>query len=309
MRNLHPSRSWLLELAHKHNLLSDDTKPFLKDAMEAIEKEVSLTMTRMSRQVLQLVSKRHPAAATSLGLSSSSTTTSSSTSSKKRKVAPAATTFHTLGLVDGVMERKFSPNPELVRMIDVVSRRDISRPQSLVRLSSGEVKGFFLLNRPLCDLLIKEAKRCAKACRLKLGQISLKRLGLQGAVSRLALECIIPTVGLGSEEEAYDIEGSVIYDGDRPLFDDYRYSCDPADAWSFSGSERSLPTHKDDSVITINMCLGERFTGGSVLFEDVVEVEHQVCRGIVHPGNMRHKITPCRGQRFNLILFLNKKSA
>jgi len=58
-----PSRSWLLELAQKHNLLSDDTKPFLKDAMAAIENEVSLTMTRMSRQVLKLVSRQqHPAA-------------------------------------------------------------------------------------------------------------------------------------------------------------------------------------------------------------------------------------------------------
>jgi len=281
MRTLN-SKTWLLDLARRHNLLSEKSKPFLTNAMEAIEEEMSLTMTRMSKRVLSIVANN-------------------------ANVAAEGHNVHTLLKDFNKRQQDFKVSAELVSMIDAVSMNDISRPQNLVRLTTGTVQGFFMLNKPLCDLLISEAKRCAQHCGLKLGQISVETLGLQGAVTKLALESILPALGLDTSVE-YEVDGSVIYDGDKPLFRDFTFTADPADDWNITGSERSLPNHMDDSVITINMCLGDQFTGGSILFENVVEVDHQVCRGIVHPGNMRHRITPCKGQRFNLILFLNKKA-
>uniref|UniRef100_A0A7S4DM86 Fe2OG dioxygenase domain-containing protein n=1 Tax=Lotharella globosa TaxID=91324 RepID=A0A7S4DM86_9EUKA len=274
------SRTWLLDLARRHNLLSEKSKPFLKDAMDAIEKELSLTMTRMSKRVLSIVANN-------------------------TNISPT-TNIHKLIKQFNKLQEDFEVSPDLVAMVDAVSVRDISRPQSLVRLTTGTVKGFFILNKPLCDLLISEAKRCAKHCELKFGQISVETLGLQNAMTKLALKAVLPALGLDTTVD-YEVDGSVIFDGDKPLSNDFTFTADPADDWDITGSERSLPYHRDDSVITINMCLGDKFTGGSILFENVVEVEHQVCRGIVHPGNMRHKVTPCKGQRFNLILFLNKK--
>jgi len=253
MRNI-SSRSWLLDLAKHHNLLSNDTKPFLKDAMNVIEKEVSLTMTRMSKQVLQLVAQypdhkknrcqRMDAATNSVELVSALKKEAGACSNETR-LEDVDIQRHCLNIVRelSTKELNFNVSRELVRMVEEVTRRDISRPQSLVKLVSGEVKGFFLLNKPLCDLLIQEAKRCAIFSGLKLGQISLEFLGLKKAVTRLAIECILPSVGLDPHED-YEVDGSVIYDGDKPLFDDYKFTYDPADQWSFSGSERSLPTHK-----------------------------------------------------------------
>jgi len=271
------SREWVLELAARHGLLSENTQPFLNDTIDTIDRKLSLTMTRMSKRVLNIVTR----------------------SQRKED------TVHCLLREFAQKQRDFSVSDRLVSIFDNLSETNITQSKSLIKLPGGSVKEFFLLNQELCSLLISEAKRCAKNCGLKFGQISIEDLGLQPQITRFALRCILPALQIDGSK--YDVDGSVIYDGDKPLFTDFTFTCDPSDDWQFSGSERSLPNHKDDSMITINFCLGQNFEGGSVLFEDIVEIEHQICRGIVHPGAIRHRVLPCRGQRFNLILFLNKK--
>eukprot|EP00954_Amorphochlora_amoebiformis_P000482 38043-Amorphochlora_amoeboformis.AAC.1 len=216
MRNM-ASKTWLLDLAKKHNLLSETTEPFLKDAMRAIEKEMTLTMTRMSRGILSLVAKSQ---------------------------RPERTAIHRLITECTKRQETFQINKDLVQMVNDVSMMDITRPQKLVTLVTGAVQGFYILNKPLCDLLISEAKRCSAHCGLKLGQISIENLGLEDAMTRLAIESILPALGLDTSVE-YEVEGSVIYDGDKPLSEEFKLTCDPADDWKFAGSERSLPNHKD----------------------------------------------------------------
>lgn len=73
--------------------------------------------------------------------------------------------------------------------------------------------------------------------------------------------------------------------------------------------QSSLDLHHDDSVMTLNVCLGRSFTGGDLIFRDddekrVACVKHKVGKAILHPGSFLHQAQGIKtGKRSNLILW------
>ena len=76
----------------------------------------------------------------------------------------------------------------------------------------------------------------------------------------------------------------------------------------------ALVKHTDDSEITLNLCLGQSFEGGEVLFgpqrgdehlsEEGIAVKPEIGRGILHIGRHIHEVLPVTGgQRHSLILW------
>ena len=85
------------------------------------------------------------------------------------------------------------------------------------------------------------------------------------------------------------------------------------------GEDTDLTEHVDDSEITLNVCLGRQFTGGSIYFRGIKgtpganelyhEYEHKVGTAILHVGKHLHganKITS--GDRSNLIVWCKGKN-
>lgn len=86
------------------------------------------------------------------------------------------------------------------------------------------------------------------------------------------------------------------------------------------GKDQELSLHVDDSDVTLNVCLGEDFSNGELLFEGVrcnhhqstthplpgeqCVIEHKLGQACVHVGRHRHSAMPIsRGKRCNLILW------
>ena len=90
------------------------------------------------------------------------------------------------------------------------------------------------------------------------------------------------------------------------------------------GKDRDLSFHVDQSDVTLNVCLGSEFTGGSLFFGGVrcnqhtstnvlsyeaVSVNHTVGRALLHLGKHRHLASPVEsGRRTNLIIWCNSSS-
>jgi len=100
----------------------------------------------------------------------------------------------------------------------------------------------------------------------------------------------------------YPEEGQNL-DSHHPFIVQYRPSEDLA-----------LDFHYDDSEVTINLCLGKTFTGGSLYFKGVLDdpssheenfiFEHIPGRALLHIGKHRHGANPITsGERFNLIVW------
>lgn len=75
-----------------------------------------------------------------------------------------------------------------------------------------------------------------------------------------------------------------------------------------------LVSHTDDSEVTLNVCLGEEFEGGDLIFRGlrgtensgkvIGEFEPQVGVAVVHAGRHLHEVTDVtKGDRFVLILW------
>ena len=81
---------------------------------------------------------------------------------------------------------------------------------------------------------------------------------------------------------------------------------------SYSSKQRSLDSHVDSSDVTLNICLGEVFTGGRLVFRDdddgiVAKIDHRVGTAVLHPGDYTHQAQNIRsGRRTNLILWCRK---
>jgi hypothetical protein len=87
------------------------------------------------------------------------------------------------------------------------------------------------------------------------------------------------------------------------------------------GKDVSLDFHVDASDVTLNVCLGKQFTGGTLFFrgircalcqetmprpEEEFEIAHVTGQAILHRGKHRHGANPILdGERYNLILWCN----
>lgn len=73
-------------------------------------------------------------------------------------------------------------------------------------------------------------------------------------------------------------------------------------------TQKSLARHVDESDVTLNVCLGKRFEGGSLVFypssDRKMEVEQKPGYALVHLGCLAHRATPITsGSRTNLVLW------
>lgn len=78
--------------------------------------------------------------------------------------------------------------------------------------------------------------------------------------------------------------------------------------------DKHLDFHYDESEVTLNVCLGKQFTGGSLYFcglledkrthNEMFEYVHSSGKAILHIGKHRHGAKPIQsGERFNLIVW------
>eukprot|EP01114_Cavostelium_apophysatum_P014932 TRINITY_DN3981_c0_g1_i1.p1 TRINITY_DN3981_c0_g1~~TRINITY_DN3981_c0_g1_i1.p1 ORF type:complete len:332 (+),score=65.84 TRINITY_DN3981_c0_g1_i1:115-1110(+) len=78
--------------------------------------------------------------------------------------------------------------------------------------------------------------------------------------------------------------------------------------------DKALNFHYDDCDVTINVCLGKEFTGGTLYFRGLVEDEstqdenfefsHVKGRAMIHRGHHRHGANSIKsGERYNLIMW------
>jgi len=78
--------------------------------------------------------------------------------------------------------------------------------------------------------------------------------------------------------------------------------------------QRSLDVHHDESDVTLNVCLGRKFTGGKLLFRDddgkiLAKIDHKVGQAVLHLGTHLHQAQNIRtGTRSNLILWCTKEA-
>ena len=88
--------------------------------------------------------------------------------------------------------------------------------------------------------------------------------------------------------------------------------------------DEELGFHVDDSEVTLNLCLGEAFSGAelvmmgrrcdlhrqtAVMGQEEVEILHEPGSLVIHAGRHRHRVDPIRrGRRRNLIAWLRSSS-
>jgi len=77
------------------------------------------------------------------------------------------------------------------------------------------------------------------------------------------------------------------------------------------GEDTDLKEHRDDSDLTVNVCLGSDFFEGALLYfkpkrgsDETVKMQHHVGHGVVHKGNIRHGAEHLTaGVRSNLVIW------
>lgn len=94
---------------------------------------------------------------------------------------------------------------------------------------------------------------------------------------------------------------------------------------SSDSRDKKLDFHVDDAAVTLNVCLGEEFTGGELYFggvrcsrhvgrtkateDEEIVFQHQVGTACLHLGKHRHQALPITsGRRLNLILWVEQQS-
>lgn len=81
-------------------------------------------------------------------------------------------------------------------------------------------------------------------------------------------------------------------------------------------TQRSLAKHFDESAMTLNVCLGNEFEGGSLLFypggwnAPSIEVEQKPGFALIHSGQLVHRATALTsGTRTNLVMWCQEKKS
>ena len=76
------------------------------------------------------------------------------------------------------------------------------------------------------------------------------------------------------------------------------------------GEDLDLKVHFDDSEVTLNVCLGKEFTGGTLFFKPAgcssktIELTHQKGVAVLHKGRVLHGANRIlSGERQNLIMW------
>lgn len=137
----------------------------------------------------------------------------------------------------------------------------------------------------------------------------LGTLGLVDLLRELRTEVVAPLAALH-----YADAGGTELDAEYGFLAEYGRDADD-----------DLGFHVDDSAVTLNLCLGERFSGTELYFRglrcdehrqlpptpnEAFEYVHETGMAILHAGRHRHGVYPIlRGRRRNLILWCQSSAA
>jgi hypothetical protein len=136
----------------------------------------------------------------------------------------------------------------------------------------------------------------------------LDTFGFQQMLQRMMLVCVKPLAGLFYR----DVGGDTL-DTHHGFVVEYK-----------PGKDVSLDFHVDASDVTLNVCLGKKFSGGELYFRGLrcglcqctpplpaedFQLVHAPGRAILHRGRHRHGAHPITGgERYNLILWCNSSA-
>lgn len=186
--------------------------------------------------------------------------------------------------------------------------------RGLLRLEGQQAYSFEMLQPDFCRLLIEETKAFGDWCvqsglhpnvpntMNNYGAV-LDDFGFGPCLQELMNEYVTPFASF-----LYADAGGDSLDHHHGFVVDYEI-----------GKDEELDFHVDQSDVTLNVCLGESFSGGELYFggircavhqttmprpEEELSVQHRPGRAVLHRGKHRHaarKIT--QGRRMNLILW------
>jgi hypothetical protein len=133
----------------------------------------------------------------------------------------------------------------------------------------------------------------------------LDSFGFDAFLQKLMLEYIRPLAALW-----YADVGGASLDSHHGFIVEYKV-----------GKDTKLDFHVDASDVTLNVCLGNQFSGGTLFFrgvrcglcqqteprpEEEFDIAHVPGRAILHRGKHRHGANPIQsGERYNLIVWCN----
>ncbi len=207
--------------------------------------------------------------------------------------------------------------PELLRALEA----EPADAGSLLAEVGPRVFAFPLLRERACARLLAEVDRrhadarAAGATRATPNSMHgygavLGELGLGALLQSLREQLVAPLAALH-----YADVGGTELDGEYGFLAEYG----GADA------DDDLGFHVDDSAVTLNLCLGESFSGSELYFRglrcdehrqtgstpnETIEFEHVVGTAILHAGRHRHGVhSILRGRRRNLILWCQSAAA
>ena len=165
-----------------------------------------------------------------------------------------------------------------------------------------------VFSRSFCDTLIKESEYLASTghahAALNLTGVDLLWFGFskffEGFIENILpklLDIISPPdlkLNLSSNETWKLFHAFVIhYDASNP-------------------NQSSHPQHLDDSDLTLNLCLGDIFTGGDLVVhsdsQKPITYQQKPGQLFIHAGNLSHSANPISsGKRYNLVIWLKKQ--
>jgi hypothetical protein len=203
--------------------------------------------------------------------------------------------------------------PSLVRAVRS------KRPEALRQLCAEPQRGIYvfdMLQSRFCADLLEEIAFFENWCAENEIQMIrpntmnnygavLDTFGFQDMLQHLMLEYVSPFASLFYR----DVGGDTL-DSHHGFVVEYK-----------PGKDVSLDFHVDASDVTLNVCLGKKFTGGELYFRGVrcgvcqqtealpaeeFDIVHVPGRAILHRGRHRHGAHPITGgERYNLILWCN----
>jgi hypothetical protein len=203
--------------------------------------------------------------------------------------------------------------PALVRAVRAGTPDALRR---VVREAHPQVYVFDMLRPEFCGELLEEAGCFEEWCsRSEVPLIRPNTMNNYGSVldsygfapmlQQLLLQYIVPFSSL-----LYADVGGASLDSHHGFIVEYKI-----------GKDTKLDFHVDASDVTLNVCLGKQFSGGTLFFrgvrcglcqlqpprpEEEFEIGHVPGQAILHRGKHRHGANPLQaGERYNLIVWCN----
>jgi len=181
--------------------------------------------------------------------------------------------------------------------------------RSLLKEEAPRIYSFNLFSPELCQKLIEECEHYEKSGlpvtrpnSMNNYGLILNEIGFHGLMTELMNKCVAPFAKF-----LFKDFGGDSLDSHHAFVVRYKI-----------GEDLDLSTHVDDSEVTLNVCLGKEFGGGTLFFEGIeypnakqedrttqkFEYTHSLGRAVLHTGKHTHGANALTsGERINLILW------